>query len=84
MVKLLEKCTQKRKLEQAESEMWSITSSRSLPNILLRHNTYCFLWSYVPISVMVVVLYCRVNTKGEAMLANLNHTAHLHYDGVFY
>ncbi|CAL8464228.1 g3763 [Coccomyxa elongata] len=26
----------------------------------------------------------RVNTKGEAMLANLNQTAHLHYDGVFY
>ncbi|BDA49348.1 probable phosphoglycerate mutase GpmB [Coccomyxa sp. Obi] len=26
----------------------------------------------------------RVNTRGEAMLANLNQTAHLHYDGVFY
>ena len=26
----------------------------------------------------------RVNTKGEAMLANLNQTAHLHHDDVFY
>ncbi|EIE24914.1 phosphoglycerate mutase-like protein [Coccomyxa subellipsoidea C-169] len=26
----------------------------------------------------------RVNTKGEAMLANLNQTAHLHHEGVFY
>ena len=31
-----------------------------------------------------VLSSCRVNKRGEAMMTNMNMTAHMHYDGIYY